>query len=94
MTTELNTEIPTAEAAIKLTEAAIDHLSVVIDNRIAEAITEAAKSGVCTTSVEIPGVILEYALERLKALGYTFRETAHGRSPCHTLYVHAIKIDW
>ena len=92
MTTELNTEIPTAEAAIKLTEAAIDHLSVVIDNRIAEAITKAANTGLTITTVVIPGAVLDYALERLKALGYVSKQTSSAKGDYG--YEYDVKISW
>ena len=92
MTTELNTEIPTAEAAIKLTEAAIDHLSVVIDNRIAEAITKAANTGLTITTVVIPGAVLDYTLERLKALGYVSKETSSTKGDYG--YEYGVKISW
>jgi hypothetical protein len=92
MTTELNTDIPTAEAAIKLTEAAIDNLSVFIDNKIAEAITKAANTGLTITTVVIPGVVLDYALERLKALGYVSKETSSTKGDYG--YEYSVKISW
>jgi len=92
MTTELNTEIPTAEAAIKLTEAAIDNWSVIIENRIAEAITKAANTGSTITTVVIPAIVLDYALERLKGLGYAFKQVSSTRDD--QSYEHKVKISW